>query len=84
MARGSVLGKAATLLEREEHQAERAAMDQTRLPVPGLRGMGFGLQRPGQIGQVEHYGRSGQPGAGVRPKPLVCGVHVVPLGCRTS
>jgi hypothetical protein len=68
---GAMLRQPATRVEREQQEPERPPMHQTGLPVARLRGVGLGVERASEAGEVERYHRSGQSSTRVRPEPLV-------------
>ena len=51
-------------------------MNQPCLPMATLGRVRFGVQGPGEIWKIERNHGSGQPGAGVRPEPLVWLIHI--------
>jgi hypothetical protein len=67
----AVLRQAAAGLEGEQQEPELPPLNQTDLPMPVLRLVGFGPEGARQIGEVERLDRSGQSVARMRPEPLV-------------
>jgi hypothetical protein len=66
-----VLGQPGPRLEGEENETERAAVNQSRLPVPVLGGMGLGPKPPGEIRQIEKHGGPEEPVARMGPESFV-------------
>ena len=78
VARGSMLWQATAWLEGEQQQPERPSMHQACLPMATLGRVRFGMERPGEIWKIERNHRSRQPGARMRPQPLVWLIHFSP------
>jgi hypothetical protein len=69
--RSPMLRQPSAGLEREQQEPKRPVMYQPGLPVAGLRRMRFRLQGAGEPWKIEMHRGPGQPGARMRPKPLV-------------
>ena len=53
-------------------------MNQASLSMSALRRVRFRMEGLGKIWKSERHYRPGQPGAGMRPEPLVWLIHVAP------
>lgn len=78
VAGGTMFWKVTAWLECEQQEPESSPMNQPLLPMPTPGWVSLGAQGAGEIRKVESNHGSREPGARMRPQPLVWLIHVCP------